>query len=83
MLATGLNGFINAQGFPRTGMMTTLIGAVLNLLLDPLFIFVFHMGGRWGGTCNNYKSGRIGSMGSEIPYKQKRKGCISYKTVLP
>ena len=44
MLATGLNGFINAQGFPRTGMMTTLIGAVLNLLLDPLFIFVLHMG---------------------------------------
>ena len=44
MLATGLNGFINAQGFPRTGMMTTLIGAVLNLVLDPLFIFVLHMG---------------------------------------
>ena len=44
MLATGLNGFINAQGFPRMGMMTTLIGAVLNLILDPLFIFVFHMG---------------------------------------
>lgn len=32
MLSTGMNGFINAQGFPRTGMMTTLIGAVLNLL---------------------------------------------------
>ena len=44
MLATGLNGFINAQGFPRMGMMTTLIGAVLNLMLDPLFIFVFKMG---------------------------------------
>lgn len=44
MLSTGLNGFINAQGFPRIGMMTTVLGAVLNLLLDPLFIFVFHMG---------------------------------------
>ena len=44
MLATGLNGFINAQGFPRMGMMTTVIGAVLNLILDPVFIFVFHMG---------------------------------------
>ncbi len=44
MLATGLNGFINAQGFPRMGMMTIVIGAVLNLLLDPLFIFVFDMG---------------------------------------
>lgn len=44
MLSTGLNGFINAQGFPKVGMFTTLIGAVLNLVLDPLFIFVFHMG---------------------------------------
>lgn len=44
MLSTGLNGFINAQGFPRVGMCTTLIGAALNLALDPVFIFVFHMG---------------------------------------
>ena len=44
MLATGLNGFINAQGFPRTGMLTTLIGAVLNLILDPVFIYGLHMG---------------------------------------
>ena len=44
MLATGLNGFINAQGFPRVGMMTTMLGAILNLILDPLFIFVFKMG---------------------------------------
>lgn len=44
MLSTGLNGFINAQGFPRMGMLTTLIGAVLNLLLDPLFIFGLNMG---------------------------------------
>jgi putative MATE family efflux protein len=46
MLAMGLNGFINAQGFPRIGMMTTLLGAVLNLILDPLFIFVLGMGVR-------------------------------------
>lgn len=44
MLSTGLNGFINAQGFPKIGMMTTLIGALLNLILDPLFIFVSDMG---------------------------------------
>lgn len=44
MLSTGLNGFINAQGFPKTGMLTTVIGAILNLVLDPLFIFVFDMG---------------------------------------
>ena len=44
MLATGLNGFISAQGFPRTGMLTVLIGAALNIVLDPLFIFAFDMG---------------------------------------
>uniref|UniRef100_UPI004057C296 MATE family efflux transporter n=1 Tax=Acetatifactor sp. TaxID=1872090 RepID=UPI004057C296 len=44
MLSTGLNGFINAQGFPKTGMLTTVIGAVLNLILDPVFIFGCDMG---------------------------------------
>jgi len=44
MLATGMNNFINAQGFPRIGMLTTLIGAALNLALDPLFIFALDMG---------------------------------------
>lgn len=44
MLATGLNPFINAQGRPKVGMMTTVLGAVMNLALDPLFIYVFHMG---------------------------------------
>jgi len=44
MLATGMNGFINAQGFVRIGMLTTVIGALLNLLLDPLFIFALDMG---------------------------------------
>lgn len=44
MISSGMNGFINAQGFPKVGMLTTVIGAVLNLILDPIFIFVFHMG---------------------------------------
>ena len=46
MLATGLNGFINAQGFPRVGMLTIILGAVLNVVLDPVFIFVLDMGVR-------------------------------------
>lgn len=46
MFSLGMNNFINAQGFARKGMLTVLIGAVLNILLDPLFIFVFHMGVR-------------------------------------
>lgn len=44
MITIGMNGFISAQGFPKIGMMTTVLGAVLNLILDPIFIFVFHMG---------------------------------------
>ena len=44
MLATGMNGFINAQGFPRIGMLTVVIGAALNLVLDPIFIFGLDMG---------------------------------------
>lgn len=44
MTATGMNGFINAMGYPRIGMLTVVIGAVLNLILDPVFIFLLHMG---------------------------------------
>ena len=44
MISLGMNQFINAQGFGRKGMMTVLIGAVTNIVLDPLFIFVFDMG---------------------------------------
>ena len=44
MLTTGLNSYISAQGFPKTSMFTTIIGALLNILLDPLLIFVFGLG---------------------------------------
>lgn len=46
MFSTGMNGYINAQGFPKVGMVTTLAGAVINILLDPIFIFGFDMGVR-------------------------------------
>lgn len=46
MISTGMNGFINAQGFPRIGMMTIILGAVLNVILDPIFIFAMEMGVR-------------------------------------
>ena len=44
MAGLGMNSFINSQGFGRKGMTTILIGAVANIVLDPVFIFVFHMG---------------------------------------
>ncbi|MGM0397003.1 MAG: MATE family efflux transporter [Bacillota bacterium] len=40
----GMNNFIRGEGNPRIAMITMLIGAVLNMLMDPLFIFVFNMG---------------------------------------
>ena len=40
----GLNNFISAQGFAKTSMLTVIIGAVINIVLDPVFIFVFNMG---------------------------------------
>lgn len=43
-LTLGMNTFITAQGFAKTGMLSVLIGAVSNIILDPIFIFGFHMG---------------------------------------
>lgn len=44
MISIGLNSFITTQGFSMEGMGTILIGAALNIILDPIFIFGFHMG---------------------------------------
>ena len=43
-LTLGMNTFITAQGFAKTGMFTVLIGAICNIVLDPIFIFVLNMG---------------------------------------
>lgn len=43
-LTLGMNAFITAQGFTKISMLTVLLGAVLNIVLDPLFIFAFDMG---------------------------------------
>ena len=42
----GMNAYITGQGFARTGMLTVLIGAICNIILDPIFIFLLHMGVR-------------------------------------
>ena len=41
-----MNAFITAQGFVKTGMLSVLIGAVTNIILDPIFIFGFGLGVR-------------------------------------
>ncbi len=44
MVGLGMNSFINSQGFGTIGMMTVLLGAIANIILDPIFIFAFNMG---------------------------------------
>lgn len=44
LIASGMNQFIICQGYAKVGMISVMIGAVMNIVLDPLFIFVFHMG---------------------------------------
>ena len=49
-ISVGLNPFINAQGRVRTAMLSTIIGAAANIILDPVFIFVFGMGVKGAAT---------------------------------
>ena len=44
LVTLSMTAFINSQGFAAVGMITVLIGAVLNIILDPILIFVFDMG---------------------------------------
>ena len=44
MISLGMNPYINSQGFAKAGMKTVLLGAALNIILDPIFIFLLHMG---------------------------------------
>ena len=50
MIGLGMNPFVNAQGFGTIGMVTVGLGAVINIVLDPLFIFVFHLGVQGAAT---------------------------------
>lgn len=46
LVVMGMNPFITTQGFSKISMLTTVIGALINIVLDPIFIFVLHMGVR-------------------------------------
>jgi putative MATE family efflux protein len=52
MISLGMNPFINAQGFGKMGMMTVALGAVINIAIDPLFIFGLNMGVRGAALAN-------------------------------
>lgn len=46
LIVMGMNPFITTQGFAKISMLTTVIGAVINIILDPIFIFVLDLGVR-------------------------------------
>ncbi|RDY27217.1 MATE family efflux transporter [Romboutsia weinsteinii] len=49
-IALGMNSFINTQGFARIGMTTVMIGAIINIILDPILIYGFNMGVKGAAT---------------------------------
>lgn len=69
-LALGLNTFISAQGKAKTAMLSVLIGAVLNIVLDPLFIFVFHMGVRGAALATILSQAVSAAWGDQLPAGQ-------------
>ena len=65
-MALGLNTFISAQGFAKTSMMTVIIGAISNIILDPIFIFVLDMGVRGAAVATIIFPGNIVGLGRAI-----------------
>ena len=66
MVGLGMNSFINSQGFGKVGMCTVLLGAVANIILDPIFIFGLQMGMR--GAALATIIGQIVSFGISLRY---------------
>lgn len=71
IVGTGLNSIIRADGSPQFAMFSMLLGALLNVVLDPIFIFVFHMGVK--GAAIATIIGQIASFFVTIAYIKKCK----------
>ncbi len=71
MLANSMNAVIRADGSPGFSMATTLVGAILNIILDPIFIFVFHLGIK--GAAYATVIGQVASFLLSIIYYTKTK----------
>ena len=61
LVVMGMNPFITTQGFAKVSMLTTVIGAAINIILDPIFIFVFDMGVR-GAALATVLSQAVGAL---------------------
>ncbi len=89
-LTLGMNAFITAQGFAKVGMFTVLIGAVSNIVLDPLFIFVFNMGVAGAALATIISQGisciwvlRFLIKGNSILKLRRDRLTIDFKLILP
>ena len=88
LVVLGMNPFITTQGFAKISMLTTVIGAVINILLDPVFIFVFDMQVR-GAALATVISQAVGAMwilkflsGKKTILQLKKKNMLLEKTVI-
>lgn len=59
MISAAINSMIRADGSPKYAMLSMVIGAIINVILDPVFIFVFQMGGQGSSDCNHHRSGSV------------------------
>ena len=85
LLATGLNSYLIAQGCSGLGMLTVMLGAVLNIALDPLFIFVFHLDVAGRGNCHRHlANGLVRAWCSSASCGARRKyGCAGAASTSP
>lgn len=77
LLTLGLNAFIIAQGFSTAGMITVLIGAAANLILDPIFIFALGMGVR-GAACATVLSQALSALWA-LRFLLRRRGLLDLR----
>lgn len=59
MISAAINSMIRADGSPKYAMLSMVIGAIINVILDPVFIFVFQMGGQGSSDCNHHRSDSV------------------------
>ena len=71
LIVMGMNPFITTQGFAKISMMTTVIGAVINIILDPIFIFFISSWSKGCCTCNCFESGCGGNMDPSFPVRKE------------
>ena len=74
MISLGMNPFVNAQGFGSVGMMTVVLGAAVNIVLDPIFIFLLNMGVKGAALATVIGQAiscltALGGLGAEIPHR--------------